>query len=96
MYDIAITQPLVDNICNFVANNKSTKLQTINLNGQLFKVISVNCEKVEENYWRDTVLIAPKESVDIGLVPMDKGLWANHCHILEHAESGMMSTIRVQ
>ncbi|MGZ8144000.1 MAG: multicopper oxidase domain-containing protein [Methylosarcina sp.] len=41
-------------------------------------------------------MIGPKQSVDIGLVPMDKGLWANHCHILEHAESGMMSTIKVE
>ena len=52
--------------------------------------------KVEADFWQDTVLIGPKESIDIGLVPMDKGVWAHHCHILEHAESGMMSTIIVK
>ncbi|OQK17718.1 copper oxidase [Methyloprofundus sedimenti] len=77
-------------------NNKSSRLHPMHLHGQFFKVIAKNRQKVEENFWRDTVLVGPKESVDIGIVPMDKGLWANHCHILEHAESGMMSTIMVK
>lgn len=77
-------------------NNKSSRIHPMHLHGQFFKVIAKNGKKVEENYWRDTVLVGPKESVDIGLVPVDKGLWANHCHILEHAESGMMSTIMVK
>ncbi len=77
-------------------NNKSSRLHPMHLHGQFFKVIAKNGEKIEENFWRDTVLVGPKESVDIGLVPVDKGLWANHCHILEHAESGMMSTIMVK
>ena len=77
-------------------NNKTSRLHPMHLHGQFFKVIAVNGEKVEENFWRDTVLIGPRESVDIGLIPMDKGEWANHCHILEHAEAGMMSTIVVK
>ena len=32
---------------------------------------------------------------DIGLVPEDPGLWMMHCHILEHAEAGMMTTLEV-
>jgi FtsP/CotA-like multicopper oxidase with cupredoxin domain len=40
-------------------------------------------------------LVGPRESVDIGLVPTDLGLWANHCHVLEHAEAGMMTAVRV-
>lgn len=77
-------------------NNKSSRLHPMHLHGQFFKVIARNAEQVEENFWRDTVLIGPKESIDIALVPMDKGLWANHCHILEHAEADMMSTIIVK
>lgn len=68
----------------------------MHLHGQFFRVIARNGLKVEELFWRDTVLIGPKESIDIALVPMDKGVWANHCHILEHAEAGMMSTILVK
>ena len=67
----------------------------MHLHGQFFKVIAKNGRVVQENFWRDTVLIGPKQSIDIGLIPLDKGLWLNHCHILEHAEAGMMTVINV-
>ncbi len=76
-------------------NNKSPRMHPMHLHGQFFKVIARNGQKVEENYWRDTVLLKRKETIDIGIIPLDTGLWANHCHILEHAEAGMMSTVRV-
>jgi FtsP/CotA-like multicopper oxidase with cupredoxin domain len=76
--------------------NRSGRLHPMHLHGQFFKLLAVDGLPAQENFWRDTILIGPRQSVDIGLVPMDKGLWANHCHILEHAESGMMSTIRVE
>lgn len=76
--------------------NKSSRLHPMHLHGQFFKLIARDGIEVTENFWRDTILVGPKESVDIGLVPLDKGLWASHCHILEHAEAGMMSTVRVK
>ena len=76
-------------------NNKSPRLHPMHLHGQFFKVIARNGQPVEENFWRDTVLLRRKETIDIGIIPLDIGLWANHCHILEHAEAGMMSTVRV-
>ena len=50
---------------------------------------------VDEPFFRDTVLIRGRETVDIALVPTDPGLWMMHCHILEHAEAGMMTMLRV-
>ena len=38
---------------------------------------------------------AHAEVIDIGVVPMDVGAWMMHCHILEHAEAGMMMMIDV-
>lgn len=76
--------------------NQSGRLHPMHLHGQFFRLLAVDGQPAQENFWRDTILVGPKQSVDIGLVPMDKGLWANHCHILEHAESGMMSTIKVE
>jgi FtsP/CotA-like multicopper oxidase with cupredoxin domain len=76
--------------------NKSGRLHPMHLHGQFFKLLAVDGEPAQENFWRDTLLIGPKQSVDVGLVPVDKGLWANHCHILEHAEAGMMSTFKVE
>ncbi|MGJ0485509.1 MAG: multicopper oxidase family protein [Methylomicrobium sp.] len=76
--------------------NKSGRLHPMHLHSQFFKLLAVDGEAAQENFWRDTLLIGPKQSVDVGLVPLDKGLWANHCHILEHAEAGMMSMIKVE
>ena len=41
------------------------------------------------------MLVHARETVDIGVVPLDVGSWMMHCHILEHAESGMMTLIDV-
>lgn len=76
--------------------NDSYRLHPMHLHGQFFKVITRNGKRVDEPYFRDTVLVHPKETVEIGIVPLDKGEWANHCHILEHADSGMMTITTVQ
>ncbi len=76
--------------------NNSYRLHPMHLHGQFFKVLSRNGSNVNEPYFQDTVLIHPRETVEIGLVPLDKGEWASHCHILEHADAGMMTIISVK
>ena len=50
---------------------------------------------MDEPFWRDTVLVHPHEVVDVGIVPLDEGFWALHCHVLAHAEAGMMTVVEV-
>ncbi|MDQ3991819.1 MAG: multicopper oxidase domain-containing protein [Actinomycetota bacterium] len=51
---------------------------------------------VEPNLvWKDTVLVRQGETVDLLLHVTNPGLWMAHCHIAEHAESGMMFSFRV-
>jgi len=45
--------------------------------------------------WLDTVLIAPRERVEVAFVADNPGDWMFHCHILEHMAGGMMGVIRV-
>jgi FtsP/CotA-like multicopper oxidase with cupredoxin domain len=85
----------VNNFNKILINNESSRLHPMHLHGQFFKVLSRNGQAVDEDYWQDTVLVKAKESVEIGLIPLDKGSWANHCHALEHAEAGMMTIIEV-
>ena len=75
--------------------NESYRLHPMHIHGLFFKVLARNGVPVDEGHFRDTVLVHPKESVDIGTVPEDPGRWMLHCHILEHAESGMMTVIEV-
>lgn len=76
--------------------NESGRLHPIHLHGMFFKVLSRNGRPADEPFFRDTVLVHARETVDVGLVPLDEGRWMLHCHILEHAEAGMMSLLDVK
>jgi FtsP/CotA-like multicopper oxidase with cupredoxin domain/ssDNA-binding Zn-finger/Zn-ribbon topoisomerase 1 len=45
--------------------------------------------------WKDTVLLPAGQTVDILLDVSNPGLWMAHCHIAEHAQSGMMFSFDV-
>jgi len=75
--------------------NASARLHPIHLHGMFFKVLARDGRAIDEGFFRDTVLVHGRETVDIGLVPLDPGNWMMHCHILEHAEAGMMTMIAV-
>ena len=77
-------------------NNSSSRLHPMHIHGVFFRVLERNGEPAVEPFTRDTVLIGPKENIVIGMVPEHNGIWATHCHILEHAEAGMMTTISVE
>ena len=76
--------------------NESSRIHPIHTHGMFFRVLARNGVPADEPFFRDTVLIHPREEVDLGVVPTDAGVWMMHCHILEHAEAGMMTTIAVQ
>jgi len=67
----------------------------IHLHGHSFRVISRDGAPTRRREWQDTVLMAPRERVEIALVADNPGDWMFHCHILEHQASGMMGVIRV-
>jgi len=75
--------------------NQSARLHPVHLHGMFFRVLTRNGSAVDEPFFRDTVLVHPRETVDVGVVPVDEGSWMLHCHILEHAEAGMMTMLEV-
>lgn len=75
--------------------NESYRLHPIHTHGMFFRVLARNDVPVDEPFFRDTVLVHGKETVDIGVVPLDAGNWMLHCHVLEHAEAGMMTMMSV-
>lgn len=62
----------------------------IHFHGQRFVVLTINGMKNENPVWQDTTLIAKGDTADILLEASNPGNWMAHCHILEHAEAGMM------
>ncbi|GEL68852.1 multicopper oxidase family protein [Myxococcus virescens] len=75
--------------------NESSRLHPMHVHGQFFRVVARNGASVDEGHWRDTVLIRPRETVDVAMFPQDVGAWMLHCHIQEHAEAGMMTLVDV-
>ena len=75
--------------------NESPRIHPIHTHGMFFRLLARDGVRIDEPFFRDTVIVHPHEQVDIGVVPIDAGTWMMHCHILEHAEAGMMTTISV-
>ncbi len=67
----------------------------VHLHGHSFRVLSRDGVSTRHQEWQDTVLMAPRERVEIALVADNPGDWMFHCHILEHMAAGMMGVIRV-
>ena len=76
-------------------NNETAWHHPMHLHGHSFRVISRNGVATRHREWQDTVLMAPRERVEIAFVADNPGDWMFHCHILEHQAGGMMGVIRV-
>ncbi len=67
----------------------------IHLHGQRFLVLSEDGIPNENMAWKDTVLVPTGSTVDILVEFSNPGQWVMHCHILEHAEAGMITKVTV-
>jgi FtsP/CotA-like multicopper oxidase with cupredoxin domain len=67
----------------------------MHLHGHAFRVITREGQQTRHREWQDTVLMAPRERVEIAFVADNPGHWMFHCHILEHQAAGMMGVIRM-
>ena len=76
--------------------NETDFWHPMHLHGHFFRVLAVNGRPTRLREWRDTVLMGPRESVDVAFVADNPGEWMFHCHILDHAAGGMMGTMAVE
>jgi FtsP/CotA-like multicopper oxidase with cupredoxin domain len=68
----------------------------IHLHGQRFLILAVNGIPNDDPAWKDTVLVPAGSAVDLLVEMSNPGPWMLHCHIAEHLQSGMMTTINVE
>ena len=79
-----------------VIRNKSLFEHPFHLHGQFFQVMTLNDEPVDDlPGLKDTVLVEGEDEVRIYTDFNNPGRWMAHCHILEHAELGMMVNMLV-
>lgn len=81
--------------CVIAMANDTAWHHPMHLHGHAFRVLSRDGTPTLHREWQDTVLVAPRERVEIAFVADNPGDWMFHCHVLEHQAAGMMSTIRV-
>lgn len=67
------------------------------LHGFFFQVLDVNGVAPSVREWRDTVNV-PVDGTVRFVVDFNErpGMWMFHCHILDHADAGMMGMVHVQ
>lgn len=75
-------------------NNKTKWSHPFHLHGFFFQVLDKNGEPVRPLAWKDTVNVPLDESVRVIVRYDDRpGRWMFHCHILDHADGGLMGTL---
>jgi FtsP/CotA-like multicopper oxidase with cupredoxin domain len=76
--------------------NISQSAHPFHLHGHAFEVLAVDGVAPAYRVFEDTFDIAPYSIVRLGLLPNNPGEWMAHCHILPHAEAGMMTMLMVE
>lgn len=73
-------------------------IHPFHIHGAQFKIISRDGEAPPENErgWKDSISVAPDETVKIAIQFKHKGVYMFHCHILEHEDNGMMGQILIE
>jgi FtsP/CotA-like multicopper oxidase with cupredoxin domain len=75
--------------------NQTAWWHPMHLHGHSFRVLSRNGAPVPHDKWGDTVLMSPREAVEIAFVADNPGDWMLHCHVMDHQVSGLMTVLRV-
>jgi FtsP/CotA-like multicopper oxidase with cupredoxin domain len=80
----------------WIVKNDSDWDHPFHLHGFFFQVIDEKGEAARPLAWKDTVNVPMKTTVRL-LVSFDErpGQWMFHCHILDHADGGLMGTVMV-
>ena len=76
--------------------NDAAQEHPFHLHGQFFEIFPDGTPETEQPGLKDTVLVAGNSTVHVLARLSNPGRWMAHCHILEHAELGMMAEIIVE
>lgn len=76
--------------------NVSPSEHPFHLHGLSFEVLSVNGVPPDVRTVEDTYNLRIRDRVRVRVLADNPGDWMTHCHILPHAEEGMMTVLRVE
>jgi FtsP/CotA-like multicopper oxidase with cupredoxin domain len=73
--------------------NRTGMSHPMHLHGHQFQVVEIDGKQFPGAV-RDTVLVPPGRRVVVAFDANNPGLWAFHCHLLYHLDTGMFTTLR--
>jgi FtsP/CotA-like multicopper oxidase with cupredoxin domain len=76
-------------------DNRAEMDHPFHLHGMFFQVLDVAGVPAARLAWKDTVNVPQKSVLRLAVRYETVGMWMYHCHILEHAERGMMGELMV-
>lgn len=81
--------------------NEGLLIHPMHLHGMPQKVIAKDGHLLAHPYMADTVLVGPGERYDVLVDATEPGIWAFHCHVLNHVEGpngmfGMVTALVVE
>ncbi len=65
----------------------------MHLHGHDFQVVEIDGEKIS-GALRDTLLVPPGSKMTVAFDADNAGIWALHCHLLYHLDSGMFTVVK--
>ncbi len=65
------------------------------IHGMFFQPLDARGQPDLTNGWKDTVNVKQKSTLKLAVRYEALGMWMFHCHILEHAERGMMGDLMI-
>jgi FtsP/CotA-like multicopper oxidase with cupredoxin domain len=76
--------------------NRTKWSHPFHLHGFFFQVLDERGAPVQPMAWRDTVDVPFERSVAIVVRFDDRpGMWMYHCHVLDHADGGLMGMVQL-
>ncbi|MER9329179.1 multicopper oxidase family protein [Mesorhizobium sp. M0488] len=81
--------------CRLTMRNETAWWHPMHVHGFSLSVLTRNGSPVPHRQWQDTVLLAPKDTVECAFVADNPGDWMLHCHVADHQMAGLMTVFRV-
>ena len=81
--------------CRITLRNETAWWHTMHIHGFSMLVLTRNGALVPHRQWQDSVLMAPKDSVECAFVADNPGKWMLHCHVTDHQMTGLMTVFQV-
>jgi FtsP/CotA-like multicopper oxidase with cupredoxin domain len=81
--------------CVLSLRNETAWWHPMHMHGHSFRVLTRNGTAVAGAEWGDTVLVEPRQTVEVAFVADNPGDWMLHCHVMDHEVSGLMGVLRV-